>query len=121
MNTFAFRFENLIVWQKSRLFVTQIYSITSRFPESEKFCLTNQIRRASVSITANIAEGSGRTSKKDQAHFTQLSYSSLMEVLSHIYIAFDLGFISKGTLDKIKTNARELSAMLNALRNHQAH
>lgn len=121
MENFTFGFEKLTVWQKSRLFVAYIYDVTRTFPENEKFCLTNQIRRASVSITANIAEGSSRLSKKDQAHFTQISYSSLMEVVSHIYVAFDLGFIPADALDKIKTKARELSAMLNALRNYQTN
>ena len=114
-----YSFEKLVVWQKARDFVSFIYEITKSFPKEEKFGLTDQIRRAAVSITANIAEGSSRTSKKDQAHFTQLSYSSLMEVLSHFYIALDISYITKDTFVKIKNQSYDLSNLLNALRNSQ--
>ncbi|MCK4277721.1 MAG: four helix bundle protein [Desulfurellaceae bacterium] len=114
-----YSFEKLVVWQKARDFVSFIYEITKNFPKEEKYGLVDQIRRASVSIAANLAEGSSRTSKKDQAHFTQLAYSSLMEVLSHFYIALDISYITKDTFVKIKNQSYDLSNLLNALRNSQ--
>ena len=97
----------------------EIFEITKSFPKEERYSLVDQIRRAAVSVTANIAEGSSRTSKKDQAHFTQLAYSSLMEVLSHFYIALDISYITKDTFAKIKNQSYDLSNLLNALRNSQ--
>ncbi|MBS3776274.1 MAG: four helix bundle protein, partial [Bacteroidales bacterium] len=95
---YLFSFEKLNVWQEARKFISEIYELTKSFPTDEKFGLTNQIRRASVSIAANIAEGTSRTSSKDQAHFTNLSYSSLMEALNHLYISLDLNYITDDLL-----------------------
>ena len=114
-----YSFEKLRVWQDAREFVSFIYKITNTFPQEEKFGLTNQIRRAGVSIAANLAEGSSRVSSKDQAHFTHISYSSLMEVLSHIYIASDLGFIEDEPFKEIKKKIFILSRQLAALRKSQ--
>jgi len=90
MKEYQYSFEKLMVWQKAREFVTYVYKTNSASPKEEKYCLTDQIRRASVSIAANVAKGSSRTSNKDWAYFTQLAYSSLIEVLSHFYITSDL-------------------------------
>ena len=78
-----------------------------------------QIRRAAVSVAANLAEGSARTSAKDQAHFSQLSYSSLMEVLSHLYVAYDLQYLEESTFKELKGDASEIANKINALRNSQ--
>ena len=86
---YQYSFEKLKVWQNARKFVLEVYQITDRFPKHEKFGFIDQIRRASVSISANISEGSSRISYKDQAHFTNIANSSLMEVLSHFYLALD--------------------------------
>lgn len=96
-----------------------MYEITKKFPGEEKFGLVNQIRRASVSIAANIAEGTSRTSSKDQAHFTQMAYSSLMETLSHLYIALDLIYISEVEFNDSRAKIMDISNMLNALMNRQ--
>lgn len=119
MKNHIYSFEKLMVWQKAREFVSMVYKITAKFPDEEKFGLINQTRRASVSIVANIAEGSARTSYRDQSHFMQIAYSSLMEVLSHFYIAFDLGYIDAEILVNIKNNIFDISNLLNALRNSQ--
>ena len=116
---YKYSFEKLNVWQDARRFVSYIYKITQDFPDVEKFGLTNQIRRASISIAANIAEGTSRNSNKDQAHFTQLSYSSLMEILNHFYISFDLLYINKETFDSVKEKIYDLSNQLNSLRKSQ--
>ena len=95
------RFKDLEIWKKSRLFCTSIYQITSKFPESEKFGLTNQLRRASVSIPSNIAEGSSRQSNKDFSRFLRITLGSAYEIETQLLIAFDLNFIEKEELDPL--------------------
>lgn len=82
-----FSFEKLEVWQLARKLTKEIYELTSSFPKSEHFNMVSQIRRAATSITCNIAEGSGRISGKDKARFTEIAYSSLIEVLSLLIVA----------------------------------
>ena len=85
------------------------------FPEAEKFALCNQMRRAVVSLPSNIAEGTGRVSSKDQAHFFTIAYGSLMEVLAQMDVACDLGYISTDEFDDIEqlidTEARLLTGL----------
>ena len=116
---YYFSFEKLEVWNKSRAFVSDIYTISKKFPDEEKFGLTNQVRRAAVSVSANIAEGVSRISKKDQANFSQFSFSSLMEVLSHLYIAHDQGYIEQEDMATFKKQIVQLSKMLSGLRKSQ--
>jgi len=116
---YQYSFERLKVWQNARALVLDVYQITENFPKNEKFGLTDQIRRAAISIPSNLAEGSSRITSKDQAHFTNLAYSSLMELLNHFYLAFDLQYISKDTLNEIKIKIFEISNQLNALRHSQ--
>jgi four helix bundle protein len=116
---FKYSFEKLRVWQKSRELVSIIYKITSKFPKEERYSLTDQIRRSAISVPANLAEGSSRISNKDKAHFTQISYSSLMELLNHFYIAFDLNLISEEIFVDIRWKINEISNLLNSLRNKQ--
>jgi len=116
---YQFAFEKLKVWQNSREMVIIVYKITNTFPDEERYCLVNQIRRAIISVSSNIAEGSSRTSFKDQAHFTSLAYGSLMEVLNQLYIANDLKYISNDTVLELKKKISEISNQLNALRNSQ--
>jgi len=78
--SYTYGFERLEVWQNARKLVTSIYSLTKEFPKEERFGLVDQLGRAVISVTANIAEGSSRLSAKDQAHFSNLAYGSLMEV-----------------------------------------
>ena len=110
-----FSFEKLKVWQRSRQFVVKVYQTTAKFPEEEKFGLVSQLRRASVSIASNLAEGSSRLSNKDQAKFYQYSYSSLMEVLNQIIISKDLGLISDNAFNGFRSDIEEISRMINAL------
>ena len=88
------KFTDLIVWREAHKLVLLVYKISEKFPEKEKFGLTNQIRRASVSITSNIAEGFARYSVKDKKHFYIMSKASLSEVENQLIIAHDLGFIN---------------------------
>ena len=81
------RFKDLEVWKKSRLFCSEIYSITSKFPDTEKFRLTNQLKRVLVSIASNIAEGSSKHSNKDFTRFLQMSIGSSYEIETQLLIA----------------------------------
>ena len=111
-----YSFEKLDVYIESRAFVKSIYSVSGCFPESERFALTAQIHRAAVSITSNIAEGTSRTSNKDKAHFMEMSYGSLMEVVSQLQIAMDLDYISKQQYADLQTPIENISYKLYALR-----
>lgn len=113
---YKFGFEKLEVWQSARVLTTEIYSITQKFPDAEKFGITNQLRRASNSVCANIAEGCTRISAKEQAHFTSIAYGSLIEVLSHLIIATDLLFIKEDELNQLRSKIQPLSLKINNLR-----
>ena len=89
------KFTDLIVWQEAHRLVLETYKLTKEFPREEIFALTDQMRRASVSIVSNIAEGFGRWKPKDKGHFYQQAHGSLTELKSQILIARDLGYISK--------------------------
>src|SRR5690606_11510876 len=88
-------FERLDVWNEGRSFVKDIYSITISFPAEEKFGLTSQIRRASLSICANIAEGMSRQTEKDKARFINQAFSSAIEVISFLVLSNDLKLITE--------------------------
>jgi four helix bundle protein len=111
-----FNFEKLDVWQKAIDFADLIYSETRTFPSDERFGLTNQLRRAAVSISSNIAEGSSRSSKSDFARFAEIATGSVFEVVSQAFIAHRQSFLSEDQFRKIYTDAEELSRMLSGLR-----
>ncbi|MFC4749391.1 four helix bundle protein [Flavobacterium branchiicola] len=92
---YVFSFEKLEVWQNSRIFILEVYKLTSQFPSNESFGITSQIKRSSSSIVTNIAEGTSRNTNKDKAHFLTISYSSAMETLNHLIISKDLNYISE--------------------------
>ena len=119
MQSYRFPFEKLLAWQDSRKFVKKVYQLTAKFPAAEKFGLVSQINRAVVSVASNLAEGSSRTSLKDQAHFSQLAFSSLMEVACQLTLATDLGYMNDDELKKYGVFLSELSNKINALRNSQ--
>ena len=116
---YIFSFEKLNVWKDSKEFVKEIYRITTKFPDSEKFGMTSQLRRASISVPSNIAEGSSRKTPNDQAHFTTLAYISLMEVLNQVIISHELNYISLEDYQSIRPQIEMISNKLNALRNAQ--
>ncbi|WP_162303950.1 four helix bundle protein [Paracnuella aquatica] len=117
MHTYSF--EKLDAWKEGRHLVVMLYHLTQSFPPDEKFGLTSQIRRAVVSVVSNIAEGSARSSAKDQAHFYQIAYSSLIEILNQIIVAHDLRFIGPDQLFEIRAAVERLLALIAALRNFQ--
>jgi four helix bundle protein len=114
---YTFAFEKLTVWQNTRKLVKSIYQITRNFPEDERFGLVSQVRRAIISVSSNMAEGSSRITSRDQAHFYNTSYSSLMEVLSQIILSCDLDFINLEQYDGLRKEIEDVSIQVNALRN----
>jgi four helix bundle protein len=111
-------FKELSVWQKSRKFVKDIYLLVGKFPKEELFCLSQQIKRAAVSIPSNIAEGAGRKSSADYAHFVDIANGSAFEVETQLFLALDLGYISEIEFEKIYTDIREIQKMLYSFRNY---
>jgi len=93
-NTKIENFTDLNAWKHSHDIVLRVYELTKTFPTDEKFGLSNQIRRASVSITSNIAEGFGRNTAKDKIQFYAIAKGSLLEIQSQLYIAKDLKYIT---------------------------
>lgn len=112
-----YSFEKLTVWQDSRKLVAINYKLTKLFPSDELFGLTNQMRRASISISSNIAEGSGKTTKADQTNFYKIAYSSMMELLNQLIISKDLDYINDGTLSNIRELIDSIASKLSGLRN----
>jgi len=121
MNNEKFSFEKLDVYTESRKLVREIYKLVKHLPPEEKFELGSQIRRAAVSITANIAEGCGRLSLKEKIHFIGISYGSLMEVFSELQIAEDLGYIAESKLEQLRPHFNHISKMLSGLRNYYSN
>ena len=116
MNNFGFR--DLIVYKKSRALVVNIYNnVVKLLPKYELFALSDQIRRAAVSVPSNIAEGMSRTSQKEQLHFLEISYGSLMEVLCQLELAVNLSYISSDTFRLIEDDIIEVAKLLSGLRN----
>ena len=108
-------FRNLNVYIKSKELVKKIYELLKKFPREEQFALCDQLRRAVISIPSNIAEGSGRNSQKDQAHFYNIAYGSLLEVFSQLDIACDLGYISQEEFNQLELLINEEAKMLSGL------
>ena len=114
-----FGFENLEVWSLSKTLAKDVYHISSKFPTEEKYSLTQQIRRAAVSVSCNLAEGNGRITGKEQARFTEISYGSVLEVMNLLLIAEDLGFLAQEDIGPIRQQVLQLSYKLNRLRQVQ--
>lgn len=117
MSTFK-RFEDIRAWQMAREVTSLIYSISKTGQFGRDFGLRDQIRRSSVSIMANIAEGFSRRSDKDFAYFLNISRSSAAEVQSHLYVALDQGYIDRGDFQLIYDKLEETSRMIFALARH---
>ena len=111
-----FNFEKLDAWQLAIDFADLTYRISKEFPTDERFGLTSQLRRAAVSVSANLAEGNGRGSTKDFAHFIQIAFGSLMECVSHLTIAQRQRFISDADYREAYGTAERLGRVLSGLR-----
>ncbi len=110
-------FKDLIVWQKAMDLTKEIYGLSEKFPKSENFSLTNQIRRAAVSIPSNIAEGYGRYTTPEYIRFLSIANGSLLVLHTQILLAGSLGYASIADIDIIEKQIAEISKMLNSLRN----
>lgn len=116
---YQFTFEKLRVWQEAREWVRGIFGMMKSFPVEEKYGLSNQLTRSAVSVAANLAEGASRTSVKDQAHFSQLAYSSLMESACLLLLAGDQEWIPAAKVGQERKKIESLSNQINALRRTQ--
>ena len=115
MSMEVFGYRKLIVYQKAKEVVKNTYQLLKKFPSEEKFAMCNQLRRAAVSITSNIAEGVNRYSIKDKSHFIEMAYGSLMEVSSQFEIAEELGYISSNERQSIDDSIVEVARLLSGL------
>lgn len=105
------------VWMKAHKLVLEVYKITKDFPKDEIYCLTSQIRRAVISVAANIAEASKRNTNKDKFHFYIIAQASLEEVKYYFLLAYNLNYIDKQTGVELTEKAREAGRMLTGLSN----
>lgn len=115
----TYSFENLDVWQCSRRLSVFIYTATKVFPDDEKFGLVSQMRRAAISVSSNLAEGSAKRTGKEKARFTETAYCSLMELLNQCIISNDLEFLNAQDLEKSRTIIDEIAAKATRLRDTQ--
>ena len=110
------KYRKLLVYEKATTLVVHVYALLKKFPREEQYALCDQLRRAVVSIPSNIAEGVGRISDKDRAHFIEIAYGSLMEVNCQMDVAKRLGYISDEELTNLDQECVELARMLLGLR-----
>lgn len=116
---YQFAFEKLRVWKDAMELVQELYKITATFPKEERYGLVDQLRRASVSIPSNLAEGNSRNSKREQVRFTEIAFGSLMEVQCQIQIAEGLKYISSEKTPQVMDSIAAIARQLNALRDNQ--
>ena len=114
-----YSFGKLRVWQAARALTKAVYLITSKFPQREIYGLTSQCNRAAVSVAANLAEGGSRQSRKDQAHFSEIAYGSLMELACLLILCVDVGVVSQQEEVTLRKSIEDVSAQLNALHRTQ--
>jgi len=117
MNDSKYSYKNLEAYKESKTLVKLVYALLKKFPREEQYALCDQLRRAVISVPSNIAEGSGRTSAKDQAHFLEMAFGSLMEVDCQMDIAQDLGYVSSDELEVVSKQVRQVAALLSGMRN----
>jgi four helix bundle protein len=114
----TYPFEKLEAWKAARELSVKLYQLTAKFPGDEKYGITQQLRRAVISVASNMSEGTGRYAPKDQGHFYSMSYGSLMEVLNQLIISKDLNFICTADYEELRKSIESLSAMITGLRKH---
>jgi len=111
-------FKELKIWQESRMFTKDIYVLTRKFPSEELFVLTSQMRRASISISSNIAEGSGRATDKDFCRFFDMATGSAFELESQLFVGFDLEYYSEQLLNIYLEKIQEIQKMIIQFKKH---
>ncbi len=108
-------YRKLDAYNKAQDVVKSVYVLLKKFPKEEQFALCSQLRRAAVSITSNIAEGVTRYSYRDKVHFLEVSYGSLMEVMSQLEVAYSLGYITQSDLQNIEMLVVQVARLLTSL------
>ena len=116
MEDFKFQFEKLDAWQEARKLVASVYRLVGKFPQQERYGLSDQLHRAVVSVPSNIAEGSGRMAIKESIHFLEIAFGSLMEVYCQLQFAVDLGYINDDDLRAVKPQIFTTSKLVSGLR-----
>ncbi len=111
-------YRNLKVWAEARLLATRVYRVTADFPKHELFALTQQMRRAALSVPCNIAEGHGRRSSADRVHFLIIARGSLLEIETQALIAADLEYLSASAAEALVEDATNVTRLLNGLIRH---
>lgn len=111
-----FSFEGLKVWQEARLLTKLVYQFTLRLPDYEKYALGNQIRRAMISVTSNMAEGSARFSYKEKIHFLEIAYGSLAEVYNQLVVGSDLDYFSFEEIESLKPAFEFVAKLIRGLK-----
>lgn len=119
MNNYLFTHEKLKSWQLAKTFAKRVYEVTASYPATERYGLIDQLRRAAVSVMSNLAEGSGRTNARDQAHFSQLAYGSLMETDAQLQLSVELGYLPEVVYRELRVAIHELSSAISGLRTSQ--
>lgn len=114
-----YSFEKLECWQQARQLAVWIFQITKNFPAEEKFGIISQMRRASISIVSNIAEGTSRKTAKDQAHFSIIAYSSTIELLNDLIITHDLNFLNAEMYEQGRAMIEKQNLLISGLRKSQ--
>ena len=109
-------FQNLIVYQQAKELVKLVYALIKKFPSDERYALCDHLRRSVISIPSNIAEGMGRIADKEQGHFINIAFGSLMEVLAQMDVAKDLNYITKEEYTQVESLVNEIGKMLSSLR-----
>jgi four helix bundle protein len=112
-----YSYKNLEAYKESKTLVKKVYALLKKFPKEETYALCDQLRRAVISVPSNIAEGSGRTSAKDQAHFFEMAFGSLMEVDCQMDIAHELGYVSSDEHEEVAKQISQVAALLSGMRN----
>lgn len=105
-------FKNLRIWHRSRAFVKTIYQLTKGFPKEELFGLTSQIKRATVSVPSNIAEGCGKGTEKDLNRFLDNAVGSSCEIETQLYLAYDLEFINQKVMESMTNEIQQSIRMI---------
>jgi len=110
-----FNFEDLVAYQRAMDLVEKVYGLLKKFPREENYALCDQLRRAVVSVPSNIAEGKSRFSRKEQAHFIEISYGSLMETYCQLKIASKVHYISEEEFKELKNDIMDVARPLSGL------
>ena len=108
-------YRDLLVWQKAMVLVNKVYKVSAKYPDTEKYALTSQLRRSAVSLPSNIAEGYGRNSTKDYIRFLNIAMGSLYELQTQLEISLNQDYLKKEMFDNVYEDCREIDRMLSSL------